>query len=83
MCAQIAVGRQSAFLGVGHSGPCRTPPYEPSSLPYPRLAMADSGQTAAVQAVLAALEALYKNPDKQAKDEANSWLQSFQKTVGG
>lgn len=27
-----------------------------------------------------ALESLYKNPDKQAKDEANAWLQDFQKT---
>lgn len=43
--------------------------------------MAVSQQSPAVQAVLTALDALYTNPDKQAKEEANSWLQNFQKTV--
>jgi transportin-3 len=39
----------------------------------------DAG-TSSTQAVLAALDALYKNPDNKAKAEANTWLQSFQKT---
>lgn len=40
-------------------------------------------QSPAVQAVLTALDALYNKPEKEAKDQANSWLQDFQKTVGG
>jgi hypothetical protein len=45
--------------------------------------MAASPASPAVQAVLNALDALYNKPEKQAKDEANTWLQNFQKTVGG
>lgn len=33
-----------------------------------------------LQTVLQALESLYKNPDKAAKDQANRWLQDFQQT---
>ena len=42
-----------------------------------------SESTAALQAVMQALETLHKNPDKAAKDQANTWLQDFQKTVSG
>ncbi|CAO1616063.1 unnamed protein product [Sympodiomycopsis kandeliae] len=41
---------------------------------------AASPPDAALQAVMQALESLYKNPDKAAKDEANRWLQDFQQT---
>lgn len=45
--------------------------------------MAAAQHSPAVQAVLSALDALYNKPEKQAKDEANNWLQNFQKTVSG
>ncbi|CAO1619937.1 unnamed protein product [Parajaminaea phylloscopi] len=44
------------------------------------MADSDPQSAAALQAVMQALESLYKNPDKAAKDSANSWLQAFQKT---
>jgi transportin-3 len=45
--------------------------------------MAASQESPAVQAVLTALDALYNKPEKSVKDEANTWLQNFQKTVSG
>jgi hypothetical protein len=44
--------------------------------------MAASQASPAVQAVLTALDALYTKPGKEEKNEANNWLQNFQKTVG-
>lgn len=45
------------------------------------MADSDPQSAAALQAVLQALESLYRNPDKAAKEQANAWLQDFQKTV--
>lgn len=45
------------------------------------MASTSQQQSPAVQAVLTALDALYNKPEKEAKDQANSWLQDFQKTV--
>lgn len=42
----------------------------------------DPQSQAALQAVMQALESLYKNPDQSAKKAANEWLEDFQKTVG-
>ncbi|MCO5588073.1 hypothetical protein L7F22_042028 [Adiantum nelumboides] len=42
--------------------------------------MAANDQSSAIDAVLAALDTLYKNPDNSAKQQANTWLQNFQKT---
>lgn len=40
-----------------------------------------SEHSATQQAVLSALDALYNKPDPQAKQQANKWLQDFQKTA--
>lgn len=54
------------------------PSRSPSSTPAN---MASGSQTdAALQAVMQALESLYRNPDSAVKDEANRWLQDFQQT---
>lgn len=45
------------------------------------MADSDPQSAAALQAVLQALESLYRDPDKAAKEQANAWLQDFQKTV--
>lgn len=63
----------------------RRPFHQPAHWPRPTsrayiMADADPQSAAALQAVMQALESLYKNPDKEAKDAANSWLQDFQKT---
>lgn len=42
--------------------------------------MATNDQLSATDAVLAALDTLYKNPNNSAKQQANTWLQTFQKT---
>lgn len=43
--------------------------------------MAAPPSSPAVQAVLEALDALYKSNDRAAMEQANTWLQDFQKTV--
>lgn len=36
---------------------------------------------ASLQAVVEALNVLYTNPDREAKEKANAWLGEFQKSV--